>query len=69
MENFLNPTDDIKLDDLSENIFRNNRPEIQYTFDYEINKIYIQNNENNEPTLYDKQTKGKNKNKLYITLI
>jgi hypothetical protein len=69
MENFLNPTDDIKLDDLSENIFRNNRPEIQYTFDYEINKIYIQNNENNEPTLYDKQTKGKYKNKLYITLI
>ena len=69
MENFLNPTDDIKLDDLSENIFRNNRPEIQYTFDYEINKIYIQNNENNEPTLYDKQTKGKNKKKLYITLI
>jgi hypothetical protein len=69
MENFLNPTDDIKLDDLSENIFRNNRPEIQYTFDYKINKIYIQNNENNEPTLYDKQTKGKYKNKLYITLI
>ena len=69
MENFLNPTDVIKLDDLSENIFRNNRPEIQYTFDYEINKIYIQNNENNEPTLYDKQTKGKYKNKLYITLI
>ena len=66
MENFLNPTDDIKLDDLSENIFRNNRPEIQYTFDYEINKIYIQNNENNEPTLYDKITKGKNKKKNNI---
>ena len=51
------------IDETSENIFRNNRPEIQYTFDYEINKIYIQNNENNEPTLYDKITKGKNKKK------
>ena len=61
MENFIHPLD-LKLDEDTENIFRTNRPEIDYTFDYEINKIYIETDENNNPKLYDKITKSKNKN-------
>ena len=60
MENFIYPLD-LKFEGYTENIFRTNRPEIDYTFDYEINKIYIETDENNNPKLYDKITKSKNK--------
>ena len=55
MENFINPID-INITGKTENIFRKPRPEIEFTFDYEVNKIYIQKNEDNLPILYDKQT-------------
>ena len=61
MDNFIHPLD-LNLEEDTENIFRHIRPEIEYTFDYEINKIYIENDENNNPKLYDKITKSKNKN-------
>ena len=41
MENFINPID-INITGKTENIFRKPRPEIEFTFDYEVNKIYIQ---------------------------
>ena len=60
MENFINKID-INITGKTENIFRKPRPEIEFTFDYEVNKIYIQKNEDNLPILYDKQTKSKYK--------
>ncbi len=56
MENIINPLV-TKIDSNTENIFQKSRQEIDYTFDYEINKIYIENN-----ILYDKITKSKNTN-------
>ena len=40
MENFLDPID-INITGKTENIFRKQRSETEYIYDYEVNKIYI----------------------------